>query len=156
MAVSSDYTCLNPDSGRLVQSAPRHPGSQFARQFNPPGYPVSDFGDAVKPDWIREALVELKEFGKPVYVTESGIAVEDDSIRQQFLKDYLGEVHQAIAEGVDVRGYFHWTSMDNFEWGHGYKMKFGLIAVDRRTMERTPKPSAGLFARMALANAVVD
>jgi beta-glucosidase len=46
--------------------------------------------------------------------------------------------------------------MDNFEWAHAYRMKFGLIAVDRRTLERTPKPSAGLFARMAVANAVVD
>jgi len=105
---------------------------------------------------MRDALLDLKQFRKPVYVTESGIAAEDDSIRQQFLKDYLAEVHQAIAEGVDVRGFFHWTSMDNFEWTHAYRMKFGLIAVDRATLERTPKPSAALFARMALANAVVD
>jgi beta-glucosidase len=120
--------------------------------MNPPGYPISDFGDAVKPDWIREAIADLKGFGKPIYVTESGIAAEDDSIRQQFLKDYLGEVHLAIAEGADVRGFFHWTSMDNFEWAHGYRMKFGLIAVDRKTLERTPKPSAGLYSRMAGAN----
>ena len=105
---------------------------------------------------MRAALLDLKPFGKPVHVTESGIAAEDDSIRERFLKDYLAEVHQAIAEGVDVRGFFHWTSMDNFEWAHAYRMKFGLIAVDRRTLERTPKPSAGLFARMAVANAVVD
>jgi beta-glucosidase len=156
VAASSDYIGLNHYGGRLVQFDPRHPGAQFARQFNPPGYPISDFGDAVKPDWIREALVELKQFGKPVYVTESGIAAEDDSKRVQFLKDYLREVHQAIEEGVDVRGYYHWTAMDNFEWAHAYRMKFGLIAVDRKTLERTPKPSAGLFARMAMANAVVN
>jgi beta-glucosidase/6-phospho-beta-glucosidase/beta-galactosidase len=107
VAASGDYSGLNHYGGRLVQFDPRHPGAQFARQFNPPGYPVSDFGDAVKPDWIRAALVELKEFAKPVYVTESGIAAEDDTKRVQFLKDYLREVHQAIEEGVDVRGYFH-------------------------------------------------
>jgi beta-glucosidase len=156
VAGSGDYIGLNHYGGRLVQFDARRPRAQFARQFNPPGYPVSDFGDAVKPDWMRDALLDLKEFGKPVYVTESGIAAEDDSMRQQFLKDYLAEVHQAIAEGVDVRGFFHWTSMDNFEWGHAYRMKFGLIAVDRVTLERTPKPSAALFARMALANAVVE
>ena len=156
VAASSDFIGLNHYSGRLVRFDPRRPHSQFARQLNPPGYPVSDFGDAVKPDWMREALLELKAYGKPVYVTESGIAAEDDSDRQRFLKDVLPEVHRAIEEGVDVRGYFHWTSMDNFEWAHGYRMKFGLISVDRTTLERTPKPSAGLFARIAQANAVVD
>jgi beta-glucosidase len=156
VAAPSDYIGLNHYSGRLVQFDPLNPASQFARQFNPPGYPVSDFGDAVRPDWLRAALLELKPYGKPVYVTESGIAAEDDSMRQQFLRDYLAEVRQAIDQGVDVRGYFHWTSMDNFEWAHGYRMKFGLIAVDRKTLERTPKPSANLFARMAKANAVVD
>jgi beta-glucosidase len=156
VAASSDFIGLNHYSGRLVQVDARRPGDLFYRQFNPPGYPVSDFGDAIKPDWIREALVELKPFRKPIYVTESGIAAEDDTLRQRFLKDILAEVQQAIGEGADVRGYFHWTSMDNFEWAHGYRMKFGLISVDRKTLERTPKPSAALFGRIARANALVD
>ena len=156
VAATSDFIGLNHYSGRLVRFDPLSPTSQFARQLNPPGYPVSDFGDAVKPDWMREALLELKPYGKPLYVTESGIAAADDSDRQRFLKDVLGEVRRAIEEGADVRGFFHWTSLDNFEWAHGYEMKFGLISVDRRTLERTPKPSAGLFARIAQANALVD
>jgi beta-glucosidase len=156
VAATSDYIGLNHYSGRLVEVAPRRPGEFFYRQFNPPGYPVSDFGDAVKPDWIREALLELRPYRKPIYVTESGIASQDDGIRQQFLKDILGEVLLAIDQGADVRGYFHWTSMDNFEWSHGYRMKFGLIEVDRKTMERTLKPSAGLFGRIARANALVE
>ena len=156
VAATSDFIGLNHYSGRLVRFDPLRPHAQFARQFNPPGYPVSDFGDAIKADWMREALLELMPFGKPVYVTESGIAAEDDSLRQRFLKDVLSEVSAAIDEGVDVRGFFHWTSMDNFEWAHGYEMKFGLISVDRRTLERTPKPSAALYARIAQANAVVD
>jgi beta-glucosidase len=105
---------------------------------------------------MTDALLELKDFNKPVYVTESGIATEDDEFRQQFLKDILAEVWSAIDQAVDVRGFYHWTSMDNFEWAHGYRMKFGLIAVDRKTLERTPKPSATLFARMAQANGLVD
>jgi beta-glucosidase len=155
VAASADFIGLNHYSGRLVRFSPLR--REFGVQSNPPGYPVSDFGDAVKPDWIRDALVELKQFGKPVYVTESGIATADDSIRETFLADILAEVHRAIEEdGVDVRGYFHWTSMDNFEWAHGYRMKFGIIAVDRKTMERTLKPSAHLFARIARANALPD
>jgi beta-glucosidase len=155
VTASGDFIGLNHYSGRLVRFDPVR--GHFGTQTNVPGYPISDFGDAVKPDWIREALVELKAFGKPVYVTESGIATDDDEPRQKFLVDILGEVHKAVAEdGVDVRGYFHWTSIDNFEWAHGYRMKFGLIAVDRRTMERTLKPSANLFGRIARANALPD
>ncbi|HVD01440.1 MAG TPA: glycoside hydrolase family 1 protein [Candidatus Dormibacteraeota bacterium] len=155
VAASADFIGLNHYSGRLLRFNPIR--REFGTQLNPPGYPISDFGDAIKPDWIREALVELKRFGKPVYVTESGIATTDDSIRERFLVDILAEVHRAIAEdGVDVRGYFHWTSMDNFEWSHGYRMKFGIIAVDRKTMERTLKPSAHLFGRIARANALPE
>jgi len=156
VAASGDFIGLNHYSGRLVRFDPRRPRSQFVQQFNPPGFPISDFGDAVKPDWIRQALVDLKPFAKPVYVTESGIATHEDEWRQEFLRAILAEVHGAIADGVDVRGFYHWTSMDNFEWAWGYKMKFGLIEVDRKTMERTPKPSAHLFARIAGANALVD
>ena len=156
VTASSDFIGLNHYSGRLVRFDPLRPGSQFARQLNPPGYPVSDFGDAVKPDWMRDALLDLKQFSKPVYVTESGIAAEDDELRQRFLPDVLGEVWAAIQEGVDVRGFFHWTSMDNFEWAHGYRMKFGLIAIDPKTLERTPKPSSALYARFAQANALPE
>ena len=153
VAASGDFIGLNHYSGRLVRFDPLR--GQFGAQTNIPGYPVSDFGDAVKPDWIREALKELRAFGKPVYVTESGIAATDDALRVRFLRDILGEVHRAIVEdGVDVRGYLHWTSMDNFEWAHGYRMKFGLIAVDRKSMERTLKPSAREFGRIAQANSL--
>jgi beta-glucosidase len=66
----------------------------------------------------------------------------------------LGNVHAAIEDGVDVRGYFHWTNTDNFEWARGYTAHFGLIAVDRTTLERTVKPSGRLYARIATANAL--
>jgi beta-glucosidase len=148
VAATSDYIGLNHYSGRLLRGV---------RQVNPPGFPISDFGDAVRSDWMRQALVDLKRFRKPVYVTESGIATTDDKWRQRFLQEYLDQVRGAIVQdGVDVRGYFYWTSMDNFEWAHGYTMKFGLIEVDRKTLERRPKPSAGLYGRMAAANAIVD
>ncbi|MDQ6691292.1 MAG: glycoside hydrolase family 1 protein [Candidatus Dormibacteraeota bacterium] len=154
VAASSDFIGLNHYSGRLVRFDARRPASQFSFQFNPPGYPVSDFGDAIKPDWIRDALVELKPFAKPVYVTESGVAARDDEVRVAFLLDILASVREAIAHGVDLRGFFHWTSMDNFEWAHGYGMQFGLIGVDRTTMERSPKPSADLYTRIAGVNSL--
>ena len=99
-------------------------------------------------------LNEVRELGKPVYVTENGISTGDDAVRQAYLPAVLRSVHRAIADGVDVRGYFHWTATDNFEWARGYSQKFGLIAVDRTTLEREMKPSAMLYARIAAANAV--
>jgi beta-glucosidase len=81
-------------------------------------------------------------------ITENGVADEDDELRPRFLVDHLGAVCDAIASGVDVRGYLHWTAMDNFEWAEGYSKRFGLLRVDRATLERTPKPSAALFGEI--------
>jgi beta-glucosidase len=148
---TSDYIGLNHYSGRLVRVT-----TSGARQENPPGYEVSDFGDAIVPSWMYDALMELKPYRKPVYVTESGMATTDDTIRQRFLKEILPAVANAIDEGVDVRGYLHWTAIDNFEWSRGWGMKFGLIGVDLATLERTPKPSSKLFGRIARKNAIVD
>ena len=103
---------------------------------------------------LRQVLNELKQYGKPVYVTENGIATSDDAVRARYLADVLANVHGAIQDGVDVRGYFHWTNTDNFEWARGYSVNFGLIEVDRKTLDRTMRPSGRLYARIAAANAL--
>jgi len=105
-----------------------------------------------KPSWMRQVLNQLKRYGKPVYITENGIATSDDSAREKYLADLLTNVHLAIEDGVDVRGYLHWTNTDNFEWARGYGAHFGLIAVNRKTLERTVKPSGRLYGRIAAAN----
>ena len=131
------------------------PGDQFIHRFNVPGKALTDMGWASDPAWMRSVLNEVKGLGKPVYITENGISTADDGVRQEYLKGILRSVWEAIDEdGVDVRGYFHWTSMDNFEWARGYSQRFGLIAVDRTTLERTIKPSGQLYARIAAANAL--
>jgi len=133
---------------------PRRPGDQFIRRFNVPGVPVSDMGWSADPQWMRSILNELKGLGKPVYITENGLGTADDERRQRYLVDVLSNVRQAIEDGVDVRGYFHWTNMDNFEWARGYGVRFGLIDVDRNTLERKVKPSGRLYGRIAGANAL--
>ncbi|HEY2445538.1 MAG TPA: family 1 glycosylhydrolase [Rhizomicrobium sp.] len=90
----------------------------------------------------------------PVLVTENGIGTEDDSRRIDFTRRALQGVHAAIADGVDVRGYIHWSLLDNFEWLEGYRPKFGLVAVDRATQARKPKPSAYWLGEIARNNAV--
>jgi beta-glucosidase len=104
---------------------------------------------------MLDVLGDLTSLGKPVYITENGMATTDDEERQRYLADVLANVRLAIEEGVDVQGYFHWTNMDNFEWARGYAAHFGLIAVDRTTLERTIKPSGRLYARIAKANGLL-
>jgi beta-glucosidase len=101
-------------------------------------------------------LNEVHSLGKPVYITENGLASHDDEWRGRFITETLANVLLAIGDGVDVRGYFHWTNTDNFEWARGYGIKFGLIDVDRRTLERTIKPSGRLYGRIAAANSLPD
>ena len=90
----------------------------------------------------------------PIIVTEHGLNAADDALRVEFIPAALAELQKAIAEGVPVKGYVHWSLLDNFEWIFGYKPRFGLVAVDRTTFQRTPKPSAAVLGAIARRNAV--
>jgi len=79
----------------------------------------------------------------------------DDSDRIMFLRNHLAHLHRATAEGLPVRGYFHWSLMDNFEWSDGFTNRFGLVYVDFKTQKRTPKLSAAYFREAIAKNAVV-
>ncbi len=91
--------------------------------------------------------------GVPVLVTENGIATEDDDERVEYLDGALVALHDQIEAGVDVRGYLHWSLLDNYEWG-SYRPKFGLVSVERESFERTVKPSAHHLGAIARANAI--
>ncbi|GAA4571078.1 GH1 family beta-glucosidase [Planotetraspora kaengkrachanensis] len=111
------------------------------------GYPTTAFGWPVVPDGLCELLVSLKtRYGTalpPVYITENGCSYEgvDDRARIEYLDGHIAAMRRAQAEGVDVRGYFVWSLLDNFEWAEGYHQRFGLVHVDFDTQERTPKAS---------------
>ncbi|HTT97901.1 MAG TPA: family 1 glycosylhydrolase [Rhizomicrobium sp.] len=92
--------------------------------------------------------------GCPVIVTENGIGTEDDTRRIEYTRRALEGVLRAIKDGIDVRGYIHWSMLDNFEWLEGYRPKFGLVDVDRTTQKRTPKPSATWLSEIAKRNAL--
>lgn len=97
-------------------------------------------------DTVRYAAIRT---GKPVYVTENGIATDDDARRIAYIDSALAALRQARADGVDVRGYFHWSLLDNFEWTAGYSQRFGLVSVDPKTFVRSPKASARHLGEIA-------
>lgn len=123
---------------------PPEPGAEFTQM----GY---EFWPDALPATIRYASAHAQV---PVVVTESGIASDDDSRRIAYVERALNGVGQCIRDGIDVRGYFYWSMLDNFEWLFGYGPKFGLIAVDRRTQRRTVKPSAEWLGRIARNNEI--
>jgi beta-glucosidase len=124
-----------------------------------PGVPVLPMGYEYWPQslaaTIRRAW-EVTNGSVPIRVTENGIGTDDDTQRVSYLRDALAGVLDTIAEGIDVRGYTCWSLLDNFEWAYGYRPKFGLVAVDRDTFVRTPKPSAYWLRDVARANALPD
>ncbi|MDP4502908.1 GH1 family beta-glucosidase [Nonomuraea turcica] len=114
------------------------------------GYPTTAFGWPIVPDGLRELLTGLKtRYGAalpPILITENGCSNDDtstldDAARIAFLEGHIAAMRQAMAEGVDVRGYFVWSLLDNFEWAEGYHQRFGLVHVDFATQRRTPKAS---------------
>ena len=90
-------------------------------------------------------LKDLKKYNKPVIITEHGIADSKDILREEYITESLKGVYRAIQEGIDVKGYMHWSLLDNFEWDKGYRTRFGLIYVDFKTLERYIKDSGLWF-----------
>lgn len=131
------------------------PGSPLPFQLEPiPGYPVTAFGWPVVPAGLTELLGRLAgRYGSalpPLYITENGCSCDDrpqpdgtvdDQARIGYLDGHLRAVHEALRAGIDVRGYFHWTLADNFEWSEGFHQRFGLVYVDHASQLRTPKRS---------------
>jgi beta-glucosidase len=141
------------------------PDSPLPFQLEPiEGYPVTAFGWPVIPAGLTELLVYLRDTYAsrlpPVYITENGCSVTDepgpdgridDQFRIGYLDGHIRAVADAIAAGVDVRGYLTWTMMDNFEWSEGYHQRFGLVHVDYETQRRTPKASYYWFRDLIAA-----
>jgi len=105
----------------------------------------TDMDYALYPEGFYKALHTISKLKKPIYVTENGVADKGNNIRTIFIKRYLYALSKAIRDGLDIRGYFYWTLIDNFEWAEGYKMKFGLYEVNFLTQARTLRESSKLF-----------
>jgi beta-glucosidase len=132
-----------------------HNRFKFPEKIRLDDKPVTDLNWEIYPQGIYRVIMELKGYGLPIYVTENGLADANDSRRTQFIKDHLAEIHKAIEDGADVRGYFHWSFMDNFEWDKGFWPRFGLIEIDYETLERKPRPSFYAYKKIIEANGLL-
>jgi beta-glucosidase len=115
---------------------------------------VSDMGWEIFPEGIYSILMDFSDYKLPIYITENGLASVNDDRRVRFLVSYLEEIYHAIETGADVRGYFHWSLIDNFEWADGFVPRFGLIGIDYQTQKRIPKNSSLLYKEIILHNRI--
>jgi beta-glucosidase len=123
---------------------------------NDPDVPVTQMGYEYWPQGVEHCARRAAAVsGLPVLLTESGIATDDDTERVTYLAEVLRGVRRALDDGVDIRGYFVWSLLDNFEWSLGFTPKFGLHRVDPQTFDRQAKPSASWFGAVARANGLV-
>jgi len=114
---------------------------------------ISDLGWEVYPEGLFDVLADLSD-DIPIYITECGIASTNDDRRNRFLIMYLQEVSRAIKAGVNVRGFFYWSLIDNFEWHLGFDPRFGLVEIDYATQKRTPRISAKVYAEIIKHNGI--
>ncbi len=114
--------------------------------------PFSNFD----PEGLYQVCREFTRFDPavPIYITENGVPDREDRFRARWLVAHLAELHRAIQDGCNVRGYFHWTLVDNFEWVEGWGLRFGLYALDPQTQMRTERPSARVYGEIARNNAI--
>ena len=154
-----DYIALNFYGTGWVSGADLEPFRGIPNIINPASGRVhSDFGWDVAPETLLPVLDELKQYELPIYITENGIADAMDTRRPRFIVDSLLAVSSAIARGHDVRGYYHWSLIDNFEWASGFCPRFGLFGVDLTDPNRAriEREGARVFREIAAVRSVPD
>lgn len=126
------------------------------KNANPNDY-VSDLGWWINPGGLQKILEYLKVYNVPIYITENGLADATDRYRKRFIRDHLISTALAIKNGAKVKGYFHWSLIDNYEWHHGYSPRFGLIEIERdNNLTRRPRPSFYYYAEICKNKFVTD
>jgi beta-glucosidase len=155
---SLDFVALNYYTRQIVRSegCGLHAlvGRDCRRRDHGDDGPLSAMGWELYPSGLIATLERFSRYGVPLFVTENGIATDDDRLRCEFLNRHLAALGAALERGVDVRGYCHWSLVDNFEWTFGRTMRFGLASVEPASQQRTLKPSARLYAAVCRENRV--
>jgi len=159
-----DYHGVNYYTREMVRFDPALPAGLFGRRFVRPGAICNDpgldnnFGEIYPMGIYRilKTVYRRTRGNKPLYITENGFSDAADNRRPRAILEHLSMVHRAIREGIPVRGYLHWSLVDNFEWNNGWGVRFGLVEVDQQTQRRIPRPSASMYGEICRANAITE
>lgn len=163
-AGTRDYHGINYYTRDMVRFDPSAPAELFGRRFVRPGRLRNDpgmennFGEIYPTGLYRvlKTVYQRTRGNKPLYITENGFSDVLDDRRPRAILEHLAMVYRAIHQGIPVRGYLHWSLVDNFEWNEGWGVRFGLIEMDPNTQERIPRRSASMFGEICRANAITE
>jgi beta-glucosidase len=149
LAGTLDYIGLNYYTRVLVAFDPRAKDNVYGRNFHAAEAEISDGGyGEIYPEGLFRCLKRLARTGRPIYITENGLPDADDDQRPRFLITHLYQVWRALNFNWPVRGYYHWSLVDNFEWAEGWSLRFGLVELDPETQARRVRPSGELYAEI--------
>jgi len=150
---TQDFIGLNYYTLSRVAFDLRRAGEMFARRFFAPGADLSDGGWlANEPQGLYQAIKWALGYNLPVIITENGVNDAEDHLRPRYLIQHLHQVWRAVNFNFPVKGYFHWSLVDNFEWERGWTQRFGLYGLDVKTQARIKRPSANLYAEICQEN----
>ncbi|MSP12045.1 MAG: glycoside hydrolase family 1 protein, partial [Chloroflexi bacterium] len=150
-----DFIGLNYYAREFVSFDPTQPARMFSRShlYSDTELGPEQWGE-IYPHGLYRFIKDFARLGKPIFITENGRPDSSDEHRSRFLLTHLAAIWRAIQDGADVRGYYHWTLVDNFEWAEGWGLRFGLIALDLETGARTLRRSGELYAAICKAGGI--
>jgi beta-glucosidase len=152
---TQDYIALQYYSADMVSFNPLRPMQLFSSREYPRDIELSETGFIANiPQGMVQALHWARHFRLPIYITENGVEDSQDTMRPSYLLDHLRQVRRALSHGCDIRGYFHWSQVDNFEWERGWSQRFGLWGLEVDTQRRVRRPSADLYAAICRENGI--
>jgi len=152
---TQDFIGIQYYSSDLVSFNPVKPGELFSRREYPPDARLSENGFMANvPQGLYQALDWARHFRLPIYITENGVEDSEDTLRPEYLVQHLHQVWRAANFNWNIKGYFHWSQIDNFEWERGWSQRFGLWGLDVATQRRIHRKSVDLYARICKENSV--
>ncbi len=150
---TQDYFGLNYYSQDTVAFDLSKPRELFGRRYYPQGSDITESGMNINyPEGLFRSIQWALQFKVPIIITENGIEDDKDSLRRRYLAGHLHQVWRAIDAGYTVKGYYHWTLVDNFEWERGWTQRFGLWELDPASQVRRKRPSADLYGAICKEN----
>ena len=152
---TQDFVGVNYYTADQVSFSPFKPGALFASRTHPPGAELSDTGFLANvPEGLSEVLKWAQGYHLPILITENGVEDADDHLRPRYLVEHLHQVWRALNGNMPIKGYFHWSLVDNFEWERGWTQRFGLWGLDVDSQARQRRASVDLYAAICTENAI--